>query len=115
MIFTSWIAVLVGNWKYFLACSSIPLLLVSLFYFLVQESAQWLITRNDIDGAIKRLRRVAKMNRRSLNESDIDDFRNHCIKIQDKNIEKDVKGSDMFKTPHLRKTIILVLSMLLVA
>lgn len=85
---------------------------VTLYYFLVQESAQWLITRNDIDGAIKRLQHVAKINRRRLSDSDVDAFRNHCLEIQHKENEKDVKGADMFKTPHLRKKIILVLSLL---
>lgn len=103
MICSSWLAVYVGHWKIFLACSSLPLLLVTLFYFLVQESAQWLVTRNDIDGAISRLQRVAKINRRSLSDSDIDAFRSYCQKAQDSK-EEENKLSDIFKLPHLRKT-----------
>lgn len=112
MICSSWIAVFVGSWRYFLACSSIPLLLVTLFYFLVQESAQWLITRNDIDGAIKRLQRVAKINRRNLSLSDIDAFRNHCLKVRDEEREEDLGTIEMLKTPHLRKTILKMLIVL---
>lgn len=103
MICSSWLAVYVGHWKIFLACSSLPLLLVTLFYFLVQESAQWLVTRNDIDGAISRLQRVANINRRSLSDSDIDAFRSYCQKAQDSK-EEENKLSDIFKLPHLRKT-----------
>lgn len=109
MICSSWIAVFVGNWRYYLACSSIPLLLVTLFHFLVQESAQWLITRNDIDGAVKSLQRVAKMNRRSLSPSDIEAFRNHCLKVRHEDGEEEIRTTEMFKTPHLRKTIIKML------
>lgn len=111
IISSSWIAVYVGNWRYFLAFSSTPLLLVTFFYFYVQESAQWLITRNDIDGAVKRLQHVAKMNRRRLSESDIDAFRNHCLKVQDETKEDDLKISDMFKAPRFRKTMIKTLAM----
>lgn len=103
MICSSWLAVYVGHWKMFLAYSSLPLLLVTLFYFLVQESAQWLVTRNDIDGAIYRLQRVAKINRRSLSDNDIDAFRSYCQKAQDSK-EEENKLSNIFKLPHLRKT-----------
>ncbi|EDW67631.1 solute carrier family 22 member 21 [Drosophila virilis] len=113
MICACGLAILVGNWRGFLACSSLPLLLVTLFYFLVQESAQWLVTRNDIDGAVLRLRRVAKMNRRSICEADLDAFRSYCQinctrKAQESNENQD-KLIDMFQTPHLRKTIITML------
>lgn len=111
IIITSTTAIFVGNWKYFLACSSTPLLLVTLFHFLVQESAQWLITRNDIDGAIKRLQRVAKINRRSLSKSDIQAFRNHCLTSRHEEKEKIPKLTDILKEPHLRKTMLRMLAM----
>lgn len=111
MVCSSWLAVLVGHWKTFLYCTSLPLLLVTFFYFLVQESAQWLVTRNDIDGAIDRLQRVAKFNRLSLSKADIENFRNHCEK--NLNIDEDqVNIIDMFKTPHLRKIMIKMLAVL---
>ncbi|KAM8706264.1 hypothetical protein ACLKA7_010525 [Drosophila subpalustris] len=103
MICSSLLAVWVGHWKKFLLCSSLPLLLVIFFYFLVQESAQWLVTRNDVDGAVRRLQRVAKINRRSISESDINAFRSYCQKSQENKQEQD-KFTDLLKTPHLRKT-----------
>lgn len=91
--------------------TSLPLLLVTFFYFLVQESAQWLITRNDIDGAIQRLQRVAKFNRLCLSKTDIEDFRNHCERNRNTG-EDQLHITDMFKTPHLRKTMIKMLTVL---
>ncbi|KAH8312290.1 hypothetical protein KR044_010102 [Drosophila immigrans] len=102
MICSSWIAVWVGHWRKYLLCSSLPLLLTVLFYFLVQESAQWLITRNDIDGAVLRLQRVARINRKSLSEGDVDAFRSYCQKAQHVKQQED-KFSDLLKTSHLRK------------
>ncbi|XP_034487929.1 organic cation transporter-like protein [Drosophila innubila] len=107
----SWLAVFVGNWRLFLACSSLPLLLVTLFYFLVQESAQWLVTRDDIDGAIRRLQRVAKINRRVVSDEDFREFRSYC----ESNYQKDTVGeskaklTDMLKTPRMRSTAIKIL------
>ncbi|XP_016977173.1 organic cation transporter protein [Drosophila rhopaloa] len=108
LIGASWLAVWVGHWRIFLACSSVPLLLVTLFYFLVQESAQWLVTRNDIDGAIRRLQRVAKINRRQVPDDDFRTFRSYCEEHYRKEAKEaeqsDVKLLDMLKTPRMRST-----------
>ncbi|EDV90610.1 steroid transmembrane transporter SLC22A24 [Drosophila grimshawi] len=121
LICASWLAVLVGNWRLYLACSSLPLLLVTLFYFLVQESAQWLVTRNDIDGAIRRLRRVAKINRRVVSDDDFKAFNSYCQQHYhkvakgegdgdgngesgDAGEEPQAKLLDMLKTPRMRSS-----------
>ncbi|XP_062123675.1 solute carrier family 22 member 6-like [Drosophila sulfurigaster albostrigata] len=101
MICSSWIAVWVGHWRKYLLCSSMPLLLTILFYFLVQESAQWLITRNDLDGAVQRLQHVAQVNKQRISESDWDAFRSYCEKSKQLK-QQDDKFTDLLKTPHLR-------------
>ena len=82
-----------------------------MYYFLVQESAQWLITRNDIDGAIKRLKRVAKFNGADVSQQEFDEFRKHCEIHHEEQGGDNRKGDsikDMFRTPRMRKhTIIL--------
>lgn len=106
LISASWLAVLVGHWKTFLACSSLPLLLVTLFYFLVQESAQWLVTRNDIDGAIQRLQRVAKINGRVVHDDDFKEFSSYCrrqySKTTTEGADSQARLTDMLRTPRLR-------------
>lgn len=117
LIGAAWLAVLVGNWRLFLACSSLPLLLVTLFYFLVQESAQWLVTRNDIDGAVDRLRRVAKINRRVVSEEDFKAFRSYChchyrIMTTTAAEQRESKLLDMLKTPRMRSSAFKILLIL---
>lgn len=102
LVFTPWIAVVAGHWQYFLATTSIPLLSVVLFYFMISESAQWLVTRNDVEGAIKRLKRVARFNGKTVSEDDFDEFRTYCEKSKRKTEEKS-NIIDMFRTPRLRK------------
>ncbi|XP_022211590.2 organic cation transporter protein [Drosophila obscura] len=107
LIGASWLAVWVGHWRIFLACSSLPLLLVTLFYFLVQESAQWLVTRNDIDGAITRLQRVAKINRREVSDDDFKAFRGYCEQHCQREAQaanNQTKLLDMLQTPRMRST-----------
>ncbi|KAH8417700.1 hypothetical protein KR222_004471 [Zaprionus bogoriensis] len=110
MLCSPWIAVFVGHWRKFLMCTSFPLLCVTLFYLFAQESAQWLITRNDIDGAVKVLKHVAKINRRNVSESDFEAFRQYCQ--NERNAEKEqVKLFGTFKTPHLRSKMIKTITM----
>lgn len=106
LVFTPWLAVLVGHWQLYLACTSLPILFVVLYYFVVQESAQWLVTRNDVDGAIKRLKRVARFNKRKVTPSEFEEFRKHCEKQRQKmGGDEQVHSTllDMFKTPRMRK------------
>lgn len=105
LITASLLAISVGHWKIYLACSSLPLLLVTLFYFLVQESAQWLVTRNDIDGAIERLQRVAKINRRVVSDDDFKEFRSYCKRQYHKTAEEgefQTSLIDMMRKPRVR-------------
>lgn len=98
-----WIAVAVGDWKTFLLVTSLPVIVVPLMYFLVEESALWLISMNDIDAAVNCFVRVAKFNRNQLTESDIDDFRRTIVET--KNTEKRTTSTliGLFKTPRLRR------------
>ncbi|KAH8277172.1 hypothetical protein KR026_006680 [Drosophila bipectinata] len=114
MISASWQAVWLGSWRSFMAWSALPQLLVTIFYFLVQESAEWLVTRHDIDGAVLRLRRVAKFNRREVSETDFELFRQHCkVKESTANsqisMQKQARLVDALKTPRLRRRMIFVL------
>ncbi|XP_033162780.1 organic cation transporter protein [Drosophila mauritiana] len=111
LVFTPWLAVLVGHWQIYLACTSLPILLVVLYYFVVQESAQWLVTRNDIDGAIVRLKRVAKFNGCRVSQADFDEFRRHCQMTHEMLGGDDKKQAtllDMFRTPRMRKNTLIL-------
>ncbi|XP_030373515.1 organic cation transporter protein [Scaptodrosophila lebanonensis] len=111
LVVTPWLAVWAGHWKIYLACTSLPILLVTLYYFVVQESAQWLVTRNDIDGAIKRLKRVAKFNGCRVTQAEFDEFRRHCQitrEMQGGDDKKHATLLDMFRTPRMRKNTLIL-------
>lgn len=117
MISASWQAVWLGSWRSFMAWSALPQLLVTIFYFLVQESAEWLVTRHDIDGAVLRLRRVAKFNRREVSEAEFELFRRHCKVVESTassqlSMKKQARLVDALKTPRLRRRMIFVLLVL---
>ncbi|KAG4070913.1 hypothetical protein HA402_011139 [Bradysia odoriphaga] len=98
-----WIAVAVGDWKTFLLVTSLPVIVVPLMYFLVEESALWLISMNDIDAAVNCFVRVAKFNQNTLSESDIDDFRKTIVETKKTEKRNNSTLIGLFKTTRLRR------------
>lgn len=103
-----WTAMLLTSWRSFLIFISIPHAFVALFYIVVPESAQWLVSRGRIEEAINCLQRVAKTNKKQISEEVLSGFRNYI----DVHLRKKVENKSFFalmKTPKLRrKTCILI-------
>ncbi|XP_030553843.1 organic cation transporter protein [Drosophila novamexicana] len=105
-----WLSVLAGNWRIYLTFSAMLQLVVALFYFVVQESAQWLITRNNVEGAIARLKHIAHFNGRQVPAADFEAFRQHCAaKRKQDNQQQKARLFDLLRTPRLRRTALVVI------
>lgn len=120
---TPWIAVYLGSWKLYLIYTSMPIAIVPFFYFILPESAQWLLSKNDVEGAIVCFRRVARFNGRILDDDTIEMFRAHHKETMMKQRGRRVVGNaggeagevddalqpvkatlfDLFKTKRLRR------------
>lgn len=102
---TPWIAVYLGSWQSYLIYTSLPIAVVPFFYFILPESAQWMMSRNNIEGAIVCYQRVAKFNGRDLDNDTIECFRSHYHNQMSKSSEQTSTPSllDLFKTPRLRR------------
>lgn len=108
---TPWIAVWLGSWKSYLIYTSLPIAIVPFFYFILPESAQWLISKNDIEAAIVCYRRVARFNGKVLDNDTIESFRAHhrnqMLKQQNSNAKKPgLLG--LFKTKRLRRNTLIL-------
>lgn len=103
-----WVAVKLQTWNHFLLVVSIPHACVLLFYLLVPESAQWLISKGRTEEAVQCLKSIAKINRRNVDEAVFDDLRryaqNHVVLTVGKN--DNILG--LLKTPKLRRKTILL-------
>jgi MFS family permease len=106
-VVTPWIAVCLGNWKLYLLATIIPTLVIPIFYFVVPESAEWLISKNRLDEALICYQKIAKINRRELDEKFIKDFKTVAADINAKRIKSNEKQNPsliaLFKTPRLRR------------
>jgi len=102
-----WIAVLMRSWRGFLLATSLPLLVVPLFYFIVPESIQWLISKQKYEKAVICLKRVAKINGRRVEESAFEEFIEEC-KFSQQNQKASPHLFDLFKTPRLRRNTLIL-------
>lgn len=108
---TPWIAVWLGSWKSYLIYTSLPIAIVPFFYFILPESAQWLISKNDIEGAIVCYRRVARFNGKVLDNDTIESFRGHHrnqLMKQQQSSTKKPGLLGLFKTPRLRRNTLIL-------
>ncbi|XP_017084711.2 organic cation transporter protein [Drosophila eugracilis] len=102
-----WIAVLMGSWRGFLLATSLPLLVVPLFYFIVPESIQWLISKQNYERAVICLKRVAKINGRQVEESAFEEFIEEC-RFSQQNQKASPHLFHLFKTPRLRRNTLIL-------
>ena len=59
-----WVALLSGEWRHFLLYISAPVLLVVPYYWLLPESARWLIDKGRVTEALRCFERIAAFNGR---------------------------------------------------
>nr|NP_650814.2 uncharacterized protein Dmel_CG7333 [Drosophila melanogaster]AAF55679.2 uncharacterized protein Dmel_CG7333 [Drosophila melanogaster] len=101
-----WAAIWIGNWRRYLWLASLPALGVLIYPFLICESAQWLLTKRKYDDAVICLKKVAKFNRRHVEESVFDEFvkyyRERELQDYKLNSHEDTFLA-MFLTPRLRR------------
>jgi MFS transporter, OCT family, solute carrier family 22 (organic cation transporter), member 4/5 len=106
-VVTPWLAVWFGNWKLYLLATIIPSIVVPLFYFVVPESAEWLMSRNRHDEALICYQKIAKLNRRKLSEEFIADFKSMAADVNAKETDSHKTENpsliSLFKTPRLRR------------
>ncbi|XP_067614388.1 organic cation transporter-like protein isoform X2 [Eurosta solidaginis] len=112
LLMSPWYAIWLGNWRRYLLVTSLPTLIVLIYPFFIVESAQWLATKGDYKGAVRCLKRVAKFNNRKVEESVFDEFISHYEEKMASQ-KKETKEKDtfirLFRTPRLRKFIIVLL------
>jgi MFS transporter, OCT family, solute carrier family 22 (organic cation transporter), member 4/5 len=104
-VITPWIAVWLGNWKLYLIATVFPAFIVPFFYFILPESAQWLISKKKHERALICYQKIAEFNGISLDENFKEDF-HRCI--DDINARRKLEDENpsliaLFKTPRLRR------------
>ncbi|KAG7224926.1 hypothetical protein INR49_014842 [Caranx melampygus] len=102
LMMVSGIAFLVRNWRVLQLVLFSPLVLVvGILYWILPESARWLITQGKKKEAIKEIRRAAKVNGRKVPEDLLD-------KLEVESTSKRGSMLDIFRISYLRKRAIIM-------
>lgn len=90
---------LITSWHWLQVAMTLPALLFIPYYWIIPESARWLITKRRPEEAKVIMERIAKVNNKQVGESELEEAVN-CPS----NEEKEVKGTflDLFRFPRLR-------------
>ena len=70
-----WIACTIGNWRTYSIVTSAPLALIVIAWWIVPESARWMVLRGKIEETIKTLKHCARVNHRTVNDAVYDEFK----------------------------------------
>jgi hypothetical protein len=71
-----WVALVAREWRHFLLYISAPMLLVPSYYWLLPESACWLIQRGRLQEAVCCFQRIASLNGKGeLPSAAVDNFK----------------------------------------
>ncbi|EDV98608.1 organic cation transporter-like protein [Drosophila grimshawi] len=113
-----WVAIWIGNWRHYLWIASLPALGVLCYPLILSESAQWLLTKQRYDQAVKSLKWVARFNGRQVEDSVFDEFVKHYrekMNEQQKLPNHEDTFMGMFRTPYLRRcTLFLMLKSVII-
>ncbi|XP_033495057.2 solute carrier family 22 member 13-like [Epinephelus lanceolatus] len=102
LMLLSGMAYLIRNWRILQLVLYCPLLLVlGIFYWILPESARWLITQGRKEQAIKEVHRAAKVNGRKVPEDLLD-------KLEVEETSKRGSMLDIFRLSYLRKRAIIM-------
>ncbi|KAM4606047.1 solute carrier family 22 member 13-like [Polymixia lowei] len=98
----SGIAYFIRNWRILHLVLSSPLVLtLGVFYWILPESARWLVTQGRQDEAREQVRRAAKVNGRQVPEALLD-------KLEAEGTSKTGNMLDLFRLSYLRKRVIIM-------
>ncbi|CAL8399272.1 unnamed protein product [Arctogadus glacialis] len=106
LIMMSGVAYFVRDWRNLHLVFSSPLILLLLAgYWLMPESARWLLTQGRVKEAQKEVLRAARVNGRTISEAMLSQLEDD---LETKNVSKSTGMLDIFREPYLRKRVLVM-------
>ncbi|XP_045784990.1 carcinine transporter-like [Maniola jurtina] len=100
-----WIALACGHWKTISIVTSVPMAITLLAPFVMPESPRWLLSKNRIDDAVRKVLTIAKINKKQIPSKLIEQFKTSTL---NKNREESASILVIFRRPKLRKMFICI-------
>ncbi|XP_022208319.2 carcinine transporter [Drosophila obscura] len=112
-----WIAYACNNWRTFAVVTSAPIIILNLMCLIIPESPRWLLSVGKVERGFKVIRKVAKINGKTVPEDVLAAFR-ECSEIayHEEQSAKKYTLLDIFKSCRMgRIVLILILNWMIIA
>jgi len=104
-----WIAYGVSDWKILSIVLSAPLVLAIFTPWIVPESARWLLSQNRVEKATIIIHKFEHINKKTIPADVFQNFVDTCQRNNESQKDRKYSLLDLFKTPQLRKTTLLMI------
>ncbi|KAK9506717.1 hypothetical protein O3M35_008602 [Rhynocoris fuscipes] len=104
-----WLALWLNDWRWFVIVTSLPLLAAFIAPCFVPESARWLVSQGKTEKAIRIIKKFEKVNKKHVDPAVYKEFSESCERTVACENQKNYSVLDLFKTPRLRNTTILLI------
>lgn len=106
-ILTAGFAYFFTDWRHFQIAITLPGLVFMCYYWIIPESARWLISKNRKDEAIVIIQAVAKENKAIIPADVLDSINEEQKEVKNPD-EREPSLLDLFRYPNLRKKTLLI-------
>ncbi|KRK01260.1 uncharacterized protein Dyak_GE20524, isoform B [Drosophila yakuba] len=105
-----WIALSAGNWRRFSSFTSLPIVLAMFSFFLLPESARWLVSVGQIDKAMEILKNVIEVNKKYVSQEVLDLFEASCTQFYKEELNgRDFTVCSIFRGKRMARYMILMI------
>lgn len=105
-----WLAYGLGKWRLFSFIGAVPICLGLCSYFVLPESARWLVSVGKVDDAIDILQSIAATNKAKISKQLWENFRESCTQFYREEIEgRDFTIMSIFRRGRLARYMVLMI------
>ncbi|XP_022208317.2 beta-alanine transporter isoform X2 [Drosophila obscura] len=105
-----WLALGTYHWRTFSALCAAPISLSLLSFWLLPESARWLVSVGQIDNAMELLKRVARRNNKTVPPGVFDHFKFSCQQFYKEELQgRNFTVCSIFKKPRMARYMVLMI------
>ncbi|XP_076677600.1 organic cation transporter protein [Andrena cerasifolii] len=104
-----WMAYGIGDWKKFTLATSLPLAIAILAPFFIPESVRWLVSKGELERAVKIISSIEKINKKEVPQDIYEDFLDNSLQTAGTLSAERHSFVDLFRTRRLRNLTILLM------
>lgn len=103
-----WIAYALADWRLFSIISSAPIAIIVVAWWLVPESARWLVLKGKSDQTLKTLQQCARINKKTVDPLIYEEFQAATLRTYQLEKDNPINWMDLFRSPKMRQRFLII-------